>query len=229
MPRQRTVSSRMLAAEIVLLEAGVEEELGDAFRNGNRETSENLEKTLIEVQALKSEAAVLTEDDVTDKKFQLEDRKRRLAQSVFALTSGKRLDQARVAYSQTHSEVSELVRETGNDRERHIMSEIGAREETFLTSSNPEKVQAVVAELERLRFQILIRTPQFLIGMFRSLVDRRVSMNDQVQATQLIENGKRALDRESWDDLRLINQRLWSLVPDEEQASDELRVYTGIV
>jgi len=109
------------------------------------------------------------------------------------------------------------------------MSEIGAREETFLTSSNPEKVQAVVAELERLRFQILIRTPQFLIGMFRSLVDRRVSMNDQVQATQLIENGKRALDRESWDDLRLINQRLWSLVPDEEQASDELRVYTGIV
>lgn len=229
MPRQRTVSTRILASEILLLEASVEDELGDAIRNGNYDTSENLEKTLGEVQALKGEAVGLTEDDVTDKKFQLEDRKRRLAQSVFALTSGKRLDQAKAAYRQAYTEVSDLVRGSGNDRERHIIAEISAREPIFLTSTNPEKIQTVVTELARVRWQILFRTPQFLADMFRNLVDRRASMNDQIQAKQLIDNGKRALERESWGEVRQIDERLWTLMPAEEQASEDLRVFTGIV
>ena len=228
-PNQRSVSSPLLKSDIALLEANIEHEIGDAIRSGNNDTAEDLEKTLREVQSLSSEVTGLTDDDVTDKKFQLEDRKRRLAQGVFALTSSKRLDQARAAYQQTHGEVAELVRESGNDRERHIIAEISAREHTLLASTNPEKIQDLVNELERVRWQILFRTPKFLVDMFRHLLDRRTSMNDQVQANQLIENGKRAVEREAWDDLRQINERLWNLMPADEQASEELRVYTGIV
>lgn len=54
-------------------------------------------------------------------------------------------------------------------------------------------------------------------------------MNDQIQATQLIENGKRAAERDDLDTLRQINARLWDLMPDQEQTSDEMRAYTGIV
>ena len=228
-PSQRSVSSPLLTSDIELLQSNIEEEIGDAIRSGNNETAEDLEKTLRDVQSLRSEVAVLAEDDVTDKKFQLEDRKRRLAQGVFALTSGKRLDQARASYRQTYAEVSELVRESGNDRERHVIAEIGAREQTLLVSTNPEKIQDIVNDLERVRWQILFRTPRFLVDMFKHLLDRRASMNDQVQANSLIDSGKRAVEREAWDELRQINERLWNLMPTEEQASEELRVYTGIV
>jgi molecular chaperone DnaK len=54
-------------------------------------------------------------------------------------------------------------------------------------------------------------------------------MNDQVQAKQLIENGRRLIESESWDDLRQVNGRLWDLMPDSEQSSDEMRPFTGIV
>ncbi|MFM7645384.1 MAG: hypothetical protein ACKO41_01600, partial [Sphingomonadales bacterium] len=37
--------------------------------------------------------------------------------------------------------------------------------------------------------QILMRTPDFLKAMFEYLVERRATMNDQIQVTQLIENG----------------------------------------
>ncbi|MGE5442087.1 MAG: hypothetical protein ACM3Q0_03375, partial [Bacteroidota bacterium] len=69
----------------------------------------------------------------------------------------------------------------------------------------------------------------FLIGMFEHLTERRASMNDQVQARQLFEIGKRRVAGGAWDDLRQVNGRLWDLLPDREQEADEMRLYTGIV
>ena len=228
-PAQREVSSQLLASEILLLETKIQSEIDDAQTNGHRETAESLEKVLNGVQDLIGSAADLAEDDVTDKKFQLEDQKRKLAQQMFELTSSKRLKQVKAAYSEKRAEVAKLVQESGNDRERHVVSEIIAREQTFINSTSPEKIQQVTDELGRLEFGILMRTPDFLNAMFVHLVDRRASMNDQIQASQLIDSGKRAAARGDIEELRLINGRLWDLMPAREQASDEMRAYTGIV
>lgn len=228
-PKQRTVSTKMLASEILLLETKIQNEIDDAQANGHKDTADGLGKVLDGVQTLIGTAAELAEDDVTDKRFQLEDQKRKLAQQMFELTSGKRLNQVKAAYQEAKSEVAELVRDSGNDREKHVMSEILAREQTFINSTSPEKIQSVVDELERLRYQILFRTPSFLKSMFAHLMDRRASMNDQIQASQLIENGKRAIERDDIESLRQISNRLWDLMPATEKASDEMRAFTGII
>ncbi len=162
-------------------------------------------------------------------KFQIEDQKRKLAQQMFEITSSKRLLQVKAAYIEKRSEVAGLVKESGNDREGHIVSEILAREHIFINSNSPDKIQQVIDELERLEWNILMRTIDFLRGMFSHLVERRASMNDQILASQLIESGKRAAAREDVEELRLISGRLWNLMPAREQDSDEMRVYTGIV
>jgi molecular chaperone DnaK len=148
---------------------------------------------------------------------------------MFELTSGKRLGLVKAANQETRSEVAELIRESGNDREKHLIAEILAREQTFINSTSPDKIQLVVDELERLKFQILVRTPDFLKDMFSHLVDRRASMNDQIQASQLIENGKRAVDREDIESLRQINSRPWDLMPATEKENDEMHACTGII
>ena len=225
----RSVSARMLASEILLLETKIQNEIDDAQNNGQRNTADGLEKVLDGVQTLIGTAAKLAEDDVTDKRFQLEDQKRKLAQQMFELTSGKRLNQVKAAYQEAKSELAELVRESGNDREKHVMTEILAREQTFINSTSPEKIQTVVDELERLRYQILFRMPEFLKSMFAHLRDKRASMNDQIQVSQLIESGKRAIDRDDIESLKQINGRLWDLMPATEKASDEMRAFTGII
>lgn len=228
-PTQRTVSPQMLASEILMLETKIQTEIEDAETNGSKETVDALEKVLDGVQSLIGSAAELTEDDVTDKRFQLEDQKRRLAQQMFELTAGKRLIQIKTEYQETKSEVAALIHESGNDRERHLISEILAREQTIVNSTNPEKIQAVTDELSRVRYQILMRTPAFLQSMFTHLIERRASMNDQIQASQLIENGKRAIERQDVDGLRQISTRLWELMPATEQVSSEMRAFTGII
>lgn len=228
-PKSREVSTRLLAGEILMLEEKIQTEVEEAEEAGNREAASKLTKVLGGVQELMASASDLTEDDVTDQKFQLEDRKRKLAQEMFELTSNKRLDAAKADYTESKGELATLVRESGNDRERHVLSEIIAREPTFLSSTNPEKIQQITEELNSIRWAILARSPEFLKGMFMHLIERRAAMNDQIQATQLIENGRRAVDREDLDTLRQINARLWDLMPDQEQASEEMRAYTGIV
>jgi len=228
-PSQRSVSAKILASEILMLESKVRDEMDDPKGASDPDSRDQLRKALGGVESLMSEAAAVAEDDVTDQKFQLEDKKRRLAQDVFQLTSKKRLERAKAAYENKRADVAALLTESGNDREKHIFSEIRNREPTFMNSTQPDKIQAAIEELEQIAFQILLRTPEFLIGMFKHLVDRRVAMNDQLQSKQLIENGKRAIEREDWSDLKDVNTRLWMLIPAEEKASEEMRIYTGIV
>ena len=54
-------------------------------------------------------------------------------------------------------------------------------------------------------------------------------MNDQLQARQLIEAGKRHIAAQDWDDLKMVNGRLWDLMPADARESDDMRLYTGIV
>jgi molecular chaperone DnaK len=109
------------------------------------------------------------------------------------------------------------------------LREVVAREQTFIHSTNPERIETATADLKRVRFQILMRMPDFLVGMFEHLVKRRTSMNDQIQAKQLIEHGRHLIGNEAWDDLRQVTRRLWDLLPDDERSSDDMRLYTGIV
>jgi hypothetical protein len=73
------------------------------------------------------------------------------------------------------------------------LREIVAVEPTFIESSNFLRMEEFTNRLDRLRFQILRRVPNFLIEMFEHLSERRPCMNDPVQAKQLFENGKRLI------------------------------------
>lgn len=225
----RQVDTKMLATEVLQLETKIQAEIDEAESNGNSDSAQGLEKLLSHVQGLIAECGSLSHDDVTDDRFKLEDKKRKIAQDVFELTSSKRVDAAKTAYFAAKSEVADLVSDNGNDREKHQFREIVAREQTFVNSSNPERIEAATSEVERIRYAVLMRMPDFLVGMFEHLMQNSHSMNDQLQAKQLIEAGKRHIGAQDWDDLKKVNSRLWDLMPDDARESDDMRLYTGIV
>jgi hypothetical protein len=98
-----------------------------------------------------------------------------------------------------------------------------------MVSNNRERVRAANATLNRLQFQILVRTPEFLMGMFASLAERRGGMNKPDLADRLIEAGRLHIQKEAWDELRVVVDRLWDQVPEQVRTAPELRQFTGIV
>ena len=227
--QNREVNTRILATEVLDLESKVQKEIEDALAADNREGANQLERLLEEVQELFTQCGSLSEDDVTDGRYKLEDNKRKVAQDVFQITSSKRLTAAVAAYNEIKREIMPLVQEDGNDREKHHIRELLSREQVFIHSSNPERIEAATADLRNVQFQILMRTPDFLVGIFEHLSETRVSLNDQVQAKQLLDHGKSLIEKQDWDDLRQVIGRLWDLTPADERASGNMRHFTGIV
>lgn len=225
----RQVDPRLLASEVLQLETKIQTEIDEAEENGNQESANGLKNLLAEVQDLIAECGALSTDDVTDDRFKLEDKKRRIALTLFELTASKRLDVARNLYISTRDELAELISDLGNDREKHQYREIRAREQTFVNSINPERIESATSELEGIKWRILLRTPDFLQGMFEHLMSRRTSMNDIGLADQLFELGKSHIANNSWSELGGVNSRLWELLPQDAKESDDMRLYTGII
>ena len=180
------------------------------------------------MQELQGEAVLLTIDDVTDNKYKLEDRKRRIAQELHQATSTKRIERLRAEYVEVLDSANKIVKASGNDIEKRQLQEIINSEHVFMATKSVQKMTEHIAQLHRLEFQILMRSPDFLIGWFQNLVAKRETFNDQLQAKNLIEAGKQHMQGEDYDRLLEVNRRLFSLLPQQEQDSKDMRHFTGI-
>lgn len=227
-PKDRRVDVKALAEEIGMLEERIEQEKAEALEHENYEVVDVLTKLSGPVQELQGEAVLLTLDDVTDHKYKLEDRKRKIAQELHLATSTKRIERLRAEYLEVRDEVSETVKESGNDIEKRQLQEIVNHEHVFLNTSSTHRMAEHISKLRSLEFQILMRSPDFLIGWFQSLTAKRETFNDQVQAKNLIEAGKQHIQGEDFDRLLEVNKRLFSLLPQKEQESKDMRHFTGI-
>lgn len=225
----RNVEKQVLNSEVFQLEDMIQAEIEDAESSKKADEIPLLKKLLKQTNALSTDIMSLPEDDVTDDRFKLEDKKRQLAQEWYQITSSKRIDMAKSKYYEVKKRVSDLVLTHGNDFENGHLKDIFARESIFIQSNNPVKIESQIEELSDLEFQIRWRMPEYLLGMFEYLEDRRVSMNDQSQAKQLLDSGRRSIENESWDDLRDINGMLWELMPDTARKPEYDKLFTGIV
>ena len=118
------------------------------------------------MEGLTAKATVLSIDDVTDDRFKFEDQKRKIGQRIYQVTAGKKLEAAKAEYTATKHELADLVRRLGTSKEQQQFEEHMAQDFAVTVSNNLERVRAANATLNRLQFQILIWTPEFLMGMF---------------------------------------------------------------
>ena len=159
------------------------------------------------------EVEILVEDDVTDKRYQLEDKKRKIAQKIDNATKGKRIQKAIDLYSETKTECEDILDESGNDHERKIFNDIVSQEEAFMFTDSPTKIQEKSDELLDIITGIRWRTPDYLERYFNWLEEEQPKMNDQSSAKSLIEAGRFAIQSKNWDRLKEVNIGLLDLLP----------------
>ena len=169
------------------------------------------------VDELVANSDQLTDDDVTDKKFQFEDNKRQISQKIETATKDKRINLLRIKYHEDKDWCKKLVDENGNDHDRKIFSDIAAREISFLNSMTPVKITEAIEELIDLGASILWRTPSFLEFKFKTLIAKPQLFNDQEQAKILSEAGNIAITNKNYDRLREVNWGLIALLPKNSQ------------
>ncbi len=212
-PKERHTPVDLLKEQIENLSKKLEDEISQATEREDYETASELHKLVKEMEEVADETKSLTLDDVTDKKYQLENKKRKLAQEIDYSTKGKRIAIARDSYFETKAECERLLDESGNDYERRSFNDVIAQEKAFFATNSPIKIQEKTDELHTIIGQIRWRSPKFLLGIFNWLLKEQPKMNDQAQARSLIEAGHFATNSNNWERLREVNFGLLDLLP----------------
>lgn len=212
-PKERHTSVEYLREQVIGLGDKLEVEILQATEKEDYETASILHNLRKEMESVATDTEFLTDDDVTDKRYQLEDKKRKIAQEIDNATKNKRIQKVKSDYFEIKEECLNLLNENGNDYERKAYNDIVAQEKAFFATNSPIKIQEKTDELHNIINTIRWRTPDFLTGIFNWLVKDQARMNDQVQAKSLFEAGRFALQNQNWERLREINYGLLDLLP----------------
>lgn len=219
-PKERHLPVDVLIEQVDELSEKLNTEIQEAEGREDYETAKKLSDVRKKMEEVTTQASDLTSDDVTDKRYQLEDKKRKIAQEIDNATKDKRVQIAKAEYYEVKERCIELLNEHGNDYERKIFKDIASQEAAFLASQSPIKIHEWTDQLQAITMQVLWRTPQFLVLIFKDLVqNHRTQFNDPNQAKSLIEAGKFAIQSENWDRLGEINQGLINLLPRSAQRT----------
>ena len=216
-PSQWHMPVEKLQDEVETLSDKLETEIEEAVEREDYETADKLTDLKRKLDVLVIDTNNLTSDDVTDKKYQFAINKRSIAQEIDDATRDKRISILKIKYNEDKEWCKNLVDENGNDHDHKIFGEIVGREQVFLNSITPVKILEAIEELLDLGSNILWRTPEFLIGRFKRLIEKPQLFNDQEQAKSLIEAGNMAITNKNFDRLREINFGLISLLPKSAQ------------
>jgi len=227
-PKERHTPIEFLKDQVEELSEKLDLEIEEATEKEDFETASALSKLKKEMESVSDETESLTSDDVTDKRYQLEDKKRKIAQEIDSATKNKRIQQVKAHYFETKDECEKILDENGNDHERKTFNDIVAQESAFFATNSPLKIQEKSDELHSIISRIRWRTPEFLVGIFKWCRDNQTRMNDQAQAKSLVDAGVFAIESRNWERLAEINSGLLNLLPRGAEKEATTRIGFGL-
>ena len=227
-PKERHTPIEFLKEQVEDLSDKLELEIQEATEKEDFETAGALSKLKKEMETVSEETESLTSDDVTDKRYQLEDKKRKIAQQIDSATKDKRIQQVKAHYFETKEECEKMLDQNGNDHERKTFNDIVAQESAFFATNSPIKIQEKSDELHSIIGKIRWRTPDFLTSIFQWCKNNQTKMNEQTQAKSLVDAGNFAIESENWERLSEINSGLLNLLPKGAEKEATTRIGFGL-
>ena len=227
-PKERHTPIEFLKEQVEDLSEKLELEIQEATDKEDYETAGALNKLKKEMETVSEETENLTNDDVTDKRYQLEDKKRKIAQEIDSATKNKRIQQVKAHYFEVKEECLKMLDENGNDHERKTYNDIVAQENAFFATNSPLKIQEKSDEMHSILSRIRWRNPEFLTGIFQWCKSNQTKMNDQTQAKSLVDAGNFAIESQNWERLSEINSGLLNLLPKGAEKEATTRIGFGL-
>jgi molecular chaperone DnaK len=227
-PKERHTPIEFLKEQVEDLSDKLDIEIQEATDKEDYETAGALNKLKKEMETVSEETENLTSDDVTDKRYQLEDKKRKIAQEIDSATKNKRIQQVKAHYFETKEECKKMLDENGNDHERKTFNDIVSQEDAFFATNSPLKIQEKSDEMHSILSRIRWRTPDFLTNIFQWCKNNQTRMNDQTQAKSLIDAGNFATESQNWERLSEINSGLLNLLPKGAEKEATTKIGFGL-
>lgn len=207
-PQERHTPVDVLKLDIVALAGKLENEIFNCNAKEDYTVGKQLAELKKEMDVIKASATSLADDDVTDKRYQLEDRKRKMAQAMDLATKEIHLNEVRAYYFKIKKACHQQLIATGRDQDHEHYQEIIKDEELVLGAPGPSRINERSQALYNLTLSMLWKTPDFLIGTFKDYVNKHQKQDGGIRITELVTAGRNAIERKDWPQLTEIIHRI---------------------
>jgi len=223
-PKSRNVDILELKDDIKVLSNNLVESLNFAKENNDYEKVESLYPIQIDINKIDEEISKIDKNDATDKRYQLEDKKRAVAQNYFKIIKNERINKIKKEYLDLKPATERLLSQFGHYAEKEYFKEIVEKEIIYLNSNNISKMEELLEELIALKYQLHWKEPDFIKSMFAHIVKDQLMFQDNSRANLLIGKGLKYFENDNIEELSDITRELLQLLSREEQAKVENKI-----
>ena len=220
-PSERYVSIEKLKEELRYLYNDTVSELRDLEENENFDTAAKVLNIQKEAEEMLGKLRTLAQNDTGDSKYQLEERKRKLAQQYDLLTQDRKAEGAKKGYFESKRSCESWLYNDPNNPLKAKMEHIIANERQFLASNNISIIKRKAEELDNLAWAMKKKDPQYIISLYHYYSHQ--DYPDRKKAQLFIEQGEKALDRKNYDELLSVIYSLYALLPPEIKEQEQIR------
>jgi molecular chaperone DnaK len=219
-PSERYVSIGKLEEDVDMLISKLKSELRQNETNEDYETAGKLDSYLQEALVVRQGLDNLSTSLNSDEKYHLEERKRKLAQKYDQLGRSRKLTVARTQYFEVKNRLSFEFAQSTEARVKYEpeYKKTIENESGFIASESVFLIEAKVKQLRSILSELLFATPEHLISMYYNLANMpKDDYTDKQRAILYIEQGEKALERQNYSELKVININLLHLLPHKSE------------
>lgn len=213
---ERAISISKINMEINAVLSDVEHLITEQVEDENFEYSSKLEQLRVGLIEIQIETTLLDEDDVSDQKYQLDDKKRKLIQTFDTLTRNKVIALEIEEYNNSKEGLEWQVNKEENEKYRPKYLKVIANEKEVINSGDKYLIRAKIKELDVLHNAIVQSSDENFIGYFFG-IRYNSEFTDTKKAQKLIKQGDDALERQDYKSLKHVVYALFALLPDREK------------
>ncbi|MGB6268324.1 MAG: Hsp70 family protein [Olleya sp.] len=217
---ERTISISKINMEINAILSDVEQLIREHVEEENFEYSNKVEQLRVGLIEVQIETTLLNDDDVSDQKYQLDDKKRKLIQEFDSLTRNKVIALEIEEYNDTKEGLEWLVNKEENERFIPKYLKLIANEKEVVNSGDKYLIRAKIKELNVLYNSILQSSDENYISYFLGLKYSSEYTNTK-KAEKLIKQGDQAIERTDYKSLKHVVYALYGLLPDKAKEKQK--------
>lgn len=124
-----------------------------------------------------------------------------------------------------YNDCQEVADSYGDMDDKDQLGSLKKEADQAISIKDGKRLGKITEEITALRWAMLFKQPGFWVSAFQEIKKKPpVGFTNQSRATELIEEGSMALQRQDLDSLKSIMFELWSLIPQDEQETISERV-----
>lgn len=213
---ERSISVNKINTEINTILSDVEAVIKTANANENFEYSNKLESIRVGLIEIQIEASLIHDDDISDTKFQLDDKKRKLIQDFDDLTRNEIVAKEIEEYNDTKADLEYHLNQNENERYKTKYQRIIQNEKEVINSLDRYLIRSKIKELEELFNAIIQSSDENFISYYLGL-KLYDNFTNKRKAEKLFEQGDKALEQQDYKVIRHVVYGLSALVHENDR------------